>query len=63
MIHPDKLTQSQREEIIKYFVTILAFHEGYSIEQELALAKDDPRVVRWNNTAISLLVAVMEAIS
>ncbi|MBD2437382.1 hypothetical protein [Nostoc sp. FACHB-110] len=62
MIHPDKLTTTQREEIIKDIVTILAHYDGYTLGQELELSPDDPNVVKWKQTAQSIFDAVVEVI-
>ena len=62
MINSDKLTEAQRSGIIQNFITILASHEGFMLEEELEQKPDDPNVMRLKNTAQSLLDAVIEAI-
>lgn len=62
MVHPDDLNKSQTEEILNDFVTILAFHEGVSLKEEHEMPADDPRMVRWRETAQSLWEALKEAI-
>ncbi|ALF52232.1 hypothetical protein ACX27_04195 [Nostoc piscinale CENA21] len=63
MIHPDELTETQIKEILNDFVTILAFHEGYSLKEEHEMPADDPRMVGWKQTAESLWDAVKGAIA
>jgi hypothetical protein len=62
MVHPDDLNESQIQEILNDFVTILAFHEGVSLQEEHEMSADDSRIVRWKETAQSLWKAVKETI-
>lgn len=62
MINLEKLTESQRNEIIQDFITILASHEGFTLEEELKLNPDHPNIIRWQKTAQSLFDALTEAI-
>ncbi|MBD2492488.1 hypothetical protein [Aulosira sp. FACHB-615] len=63
MIHPDQLTEPQVREILNDFVTILAFYEGVSLKEEHEMSADDPKMVRWRETAESLWNAVKDAIA
>lgn len=62
MIQSDKSTSIQREEIIKDIVTILAHHEGFTLEQEIQLPPDNADVMRWNKTANSIFDAVLKSL-